>query len=179
MVASGQAAVYPLPAASTRGCRAVEPAAVMLPATQLTAVEPPPDASVEAGAEASLDTAAVSAAVGAVVTPLLAQAARTTLASKASVQTGFARRMVTGGSSRGGARLGRTSKCDALLGLCRLNRGPVASTDLLRVVKAPLTVALDRGGSQRHGRSPGAPVDRFPEWIARIVQRRRTLGGPG
>ena len=75
------AATYCLAAASTRGWRAVEPAAVMLPATQLIAAAL---AAVDGAVEAAVDGALDAAVEGAVVVVLPPQAANRTVAARAS-----------------------------------------------------------------------------------------------
>jgi len=81
-----------LAAASTTGCMAVEPAAVMVPAAQVTAAADP-EAAADAAADAPADGAVLAAAVlgaveaaaeGEAAPPLLVQAVAAMLTSKTS-----------------------------------------------------------------------------------------------
>ncbi len=87
IVAPAHSLAYALAAASTTGCMAVDPAAVMLPATQLTAAADPPadGARCRWGSAVSAVEGAVDAAVeGAVLPPLDEHAASAIVATTES-----------------------------------------------------------------------------------------------
>jgi hypothetical protein len=105
IVDPGHAFTYSFPAASTTGCIAVEPEAVMLPGTQFTAAaDGPLDAAEDAPDDAAADgfvlagatLGAVEAAIeGAVLAPLLVQAVAAMLASRTSAPRRFGVEMLT------------------------------------------------------------------------------------
>src|SRR3954453_8505375 len=84
-VEPGPAVAYSCEAASTTGCMAVDPAAVILPATHVTAAaEAGADAGASLAGAALAGALVVAAADGAVLAPLLEQAPTANAAISAS-----------------------------------------------------------------------------------------------
>ncbi len=145
-----------MPAASTSGWSAVEPAAVMVPVSQATAAALPLAAGAEplASADAAVVGAAAEAAVvGDALEPELEHAANANAATKAKAARRFGVGMVTRGSSCSAARHGARRLAAARLGLdrgplctpagvsaCLILTGPPSMAGGQRVVGASLTI---------------------------------------